>query len=219
MATFDLANTVKSVEYEEGHSPSDGLVVTKVTDGESDMVFNVGDTVTYTWIDAFDEEQTSTAEFIGTMSVTVSGKTQVFMVLEETILGTKVQVVVGLNPDDAPSTIIRTGASANFKAETFTVCFFPGTLIATPFGARKVEELVSGDLVVIGEYGAVPTTWIARMGEKFRKRLGIARAVPVKWTGRQTVSTRFGPAERLMPVRFAAGSLGGGGKPFCRIES
>ncbi|TBX27797.1 Hint domain-containing protein, partial [Nioella sediminis] len=33
---------------------------------------------------------------------------------------------------------------------------------------------------------------------------------PVKWIGRQTVSTRFGPAERLMPVRFAAGSLGDG---------
>jgi len=36
------------------------------------------------------------------------------------------------------------------------------------------------------------------------------RTVPVKWIGRQTVSTRFGPAERLMPVRFAAGSLGDG---------
>ena len=36
------------------------------------------------------------------------------------------------------------------------------------------------------------------------------RSVPVKWIGRQTVSTRFGPAERLMPVRFAAGALGQG---------
>ena len=34
--------------------------------------------------------------------------------------------------------------------------------------------------------------------------------VPIKWIGRQTVSTRFGRAERLMPVRFAAGSLGNG---------
>ena len=210
MATFDLANTVKSVEYEEGHTPTE-LVITKVTDGESDQVFNVGDIVTVTWVDAFGANQTFTPEFIGTLSVTVSGKTQVYMVLEDTIFGVKAQYVVGLGPDDAPSTIIRTGASANFKAETFTVCFFPGTLIATPFGERKVEELVSGDLVVIGESGAVPTTWIARMGDKFRKRLGIARIVPVKWVGRQTVSTCFGPAERLMPVRFAAGSLGGGG--------
>jgi hypothetical protein len=36
------------------------------------------------------------------------------------------------------------------------------------------------------------------------------KAVPVKWIGRQTVMTRFGPAERLMPVRFAAGCLGEG---------
>ncbi|MFV1877215.1 Hint domain-containing protein [Nioella sp.] len=34
--------------------------------------------------------------------------------------------------------------------------------------------------------------------------------VPIKWIGRQTVMTRFGPAERLMPVRFDAGSLGQG---------
>ena len=36
------------------------------------------------------------------------------------------------------------------------------------------------------------------------------RHCPVKWIGRQTVSTLFGPAERLMPVRFEAGSLGDG---------
>jgi len=36
------------------------------------------------------------------------------------------------------------------------------------------------------------------------------RTVPFKWIGRQVVSARFGPAERLMPVRFAAGSLGEG---------
>jgi hypothetical protein len=36
------------------------------------------------------------------------------------------------------------------------------------------------------------------------------RRVAVKWIGRQTVVTRFGPPERLMPVRFAAGSLSDG---------
>ena len=38
----------------------------------------------------------------------------------------------------------------------------------------------------------------------------------MKWIGRQTVSTFFGPAERLMPVRFAAGSLGEG-KPHSEL--
>ena len=34
--------------------------------------------------------------------------------------------------------------------------------------------------------------------------------IPVKWIGVQTVSTWFGPAERLLPVRVAAGALGNG---------
>lgn len=34
--------------------------------------------------------------------------------------------------------------------------------------------------------------------------------MPVKWIGRQAVSTHFRPADRLGLVRFAAGSLGDG---------
>ncbi|WP_146343808.1 Hint domain-containing protein [Falsiphaeobacter marinintestinus] len=67
-------------------------------------------------------------------------------------------------------------------------CFLPGTEIATPDGVALVEDLKIGD-PVLNMDGDV---------------------VPVKWIGRQTVSTRFGAAERLMPVRFAAGSLGNG---------
>ena len=107
---------------------------------------------------------------------------------------------VGLPRNSA--NIPQTLSEADLDKSDFTVCFFPGTLIATPSGERKVEELACGDLVLIGDSGAIPTTWF---GRKF------ARSVSVKWIGRQTVSTRFGPAERLMPVRFAAGSLGGGG--------
>ncbi|WP_164744710.1 Hint domain-containing protein, partial [Nioella ostreopsis] len=68
------------------------------------------------------------------------------------------------------------------------MCFCAGTRIATPTGCRAVEALAIGDRILTAE----------------------GRAVPVKWIGRQTVVTRFGPAERLMPVRFAAGSLGAG---------
>ena len=69
----------------------------------------------------------------------------------------------------------------------FTItCFCAGTLIATPLGETPVQDLRIGDLILTA----------------------CGRPVPVKWIGRQTVSTRFGPAERLMPVRFAAGSLG-----------
>jgi hypothetical protein len=70
----------------------------------------------------------------------------------------------------------------------FTVCFAEGALISTPLGERAVETLAIGEHVCCAD----------------------GREVPVKWVGRQIVSTRFGPAERLMPVRFAAGSLGNG---------
>ena len=80
------------------------------------------------------------------------------------------------------------GVPLNTTATTYTMCFTAGTRISTPDGERLVEDLRIGDSVATSE----------------------GRAVSVKWIGRQTVHTRFGPAERLMPVRFAAGSLGEG---------
>ena len=68
------------------------------------------------------------------------------------------------------------------------ICFAKGTLIATPEGARRVEDLAAGDMVMTAN----------------------GRAVPVKWIGHQTVSGRFSPIERRSPVRFLEGSLGEG---------
>lgn len=67
-------------------------------------------------------------------------------------------------------------------------CFLLGTLIATSRGEVRVEELKPGDLVLSAD----------------------GDAMPVRFLFRQTVATRFGPAERLQPVRLAAGSLGRG---------
>jgi hypothetical protein len=67
-------------------------------------------------------------------------------------------------------------------------CFLAGTLIAVPTGDVAIEDIAIGD-AVLGADG---------------------RAVPVRWIGRQTVSTRFRMAERLQPVRVKAGALGGG---------
>lgn len=77
------------------------------------------------------------------------------------------------------------GDTANGQA---ALCFCAGTGIATEEGETRVEDLAIGDHIRRADGGLVPVTWI----------------------GRQTVSTRFGPAERLMPVRFRAGSLGEG---------
>ncbi|WP_296707698.1 Hint domain-containing protein [Rhodoblastus sp.] len=92
--------------------------------------------------------------------------------------------------------------SADYSASTFAqaddghggtlvenvICFYPGTRIATPAGDVPVEALAAGDLVLTSE------------GE----------AAPVRWMGRQTVSTRFSDPLRVLPIRICAGALGEG---------
>ncbi|MGI3185807.1 Hint domain-containing protein [Nioella aestuarii] len=70
----------------------------------------------------------------------------------------------------------------------YQFCFAAGSLIATREGETAVEDLRMGDPILTED----------------------GRSVRVKWIGRQTVSPLFGLANRLMPVRFAAGSLGDG---------
>lgn len=74
------------------------------------------------------------------------------------------------------------------NAVAYPLCFAAGTLIATPTGEVAVETLQTGDLI------------LTAAGDP----------EPVRWLARQTVMTRFRPAERLLPVRFAAGALGHG---------
>jgi hypothetical protein len=71
--------------------------------------------------------------------------------------------------------------------EISVTCFCTGTRIATPDGHASVENLRVGDLV----------------------RLHDGRAVPVRWVGVQTVSRQFADPVRVLPVRIAAGALGG----------
>ncbi len=86
-----------------------------------------------------------------------------------------------------------TGAtfSAGFDGGTGTditvTCFCAGTRIATPGGNVPVEQLRIGDLVSLAN----------------------GNAAPVRWVGRQTVSTRFADPLRSLPVRIRAGALGG----------
>jgi len=72
--------------------------------------------------------------------------------------------------------------------EDAVFCFLRCTEIHTEAGPVAVEDLAIGDKVITAE----------------------GKTVPVKWIGYQTVSTRFVPAERLMPVRVKAGALGKG---------
>ncbi|NNM57986.1 Hint domain-containing protein [Acidocella sp.] len=68
------------------------------------------------------------------------------------------------------------------------ICFYPGTLIATPDGEKAVETLRAGDLVLTAA----------------------GKSAPVRWMGRQTVSTRFADPLRVLPIHIKAGALAEG---------
>ncbi|MGR3803899.1 Hint domain-containing protein [Marinibacterium profundimaris] len=72
-------------------------------------------------------------------------------------------------------------------AAPLPICFGAGTLIATPSGARAVEDLRPGDPVLTAD----------------------GRETAVKWVGRQVLSPRFA-GDRACPVRVAKGALGQG---------
>ena len=197
MAIWEVAGSTAWLSNRNLFSSSVSLV--KADDGNvGETTFTVNESVNLTFSG---NSQTFVGTYLGTL--TVDG------VAYPVVKWNNNWYAVGL--DRSTSGIPTRISDSDIVATTFTVCFFPGTLIATPSGERKVEELASGDSVLVGDSGAILATWF---GRKF------ARSVSVKWIGRQTVSTLFGTADRLMPVRFAAGSLGGwggGGKLFGRI--
>ena len=67
------------------------------------------------------------------------------------------------------------------------ICFTPGTRIATPEGARRIEDLREGDEVQTKDNGAQMIEWIGT---------------------RRMTGARLFAMPRLRPVRFRAGALG-----------
>ena len=85
--------------------------------------------------------------------------------------------------------LAKAGIPGGFGGAAGAVCFAAGTLIATLRGPVAVEAIRPGDRVLTRDRG-------------FR---------PLRWAGRQAVSAaRLAAAERLRPVRIAAGALGPG---------
>lgn len=77
-----------------------------------------------------------------------------------------------------------TSLTVDTKATT-AICFLAGTMITTPDGEVSVETLRAGDLVTTLE----------------------GHTVPVRWLGRQTISTRFADPLRVLPICIKAGAL------------
>lgn len=71
-----------------------------------------------------------------------------------------------------------------FASVTF-LCFYPGTMIATPSGDVAVETLSIGDLVLRQD----------------------GSAASVRWMGRNTASTFFGDSNKVLPIRIRKDAL------------
>ncbi len=75
----------------------------------------------------------------------------------------------------------------NARGQGGVICFTPGTLIATPKGQRRVEDLREGDWVLTRDNGAQPVEWIG---------------------ARRMTGARLFVMPHLRPVRIRAGALG-----------
>ncbi len=62
----------------------------------------------------------------------------------------------------------------DYVTESTTPCFARGTFIATPDGARKIEDLNPGDLVITRDNGAQPIRWVG-----VRSTIGTGDDAPV----------------------------------------
>lgn len=180
-------------------------------DGEADMQFSPGETISleFVFYDPDDDEMIDTSaiynitfQFEGTIEY--GGMTlPVFNRLDPVpddypgnlidsttayiIVDPRTPIESGIDVENAPNIDTAfTIDGGDITQQNFTVCFLGGTLIDTPAGPRAVEELRIGDPILTAE----------------------GRIVPVKWVGRQTTLTRFGPAAGRAPIRVAAGALG-----------
>jgi Ca2+-binding RTX toxin-like protein len=82
-----------------------------------------------------------------------------------------------------------TGTTTYTNIEEFHICFTPGSLIATPQGARLVEELAPGDRVITRDNGIQE----------------------LAWTGSKTLTPHaLARAPHLRPILIRAGALGNG---------
>jgi len=125
------------------------------------------------------------------------------------------------DPDDANGGLTGTvtlldGTVVNFANIENIICFVPGTLIATPRGLRKIEDLTVGDPVITQDNGIQRVGWIGKTTVAGTDRFAPVRFKQSIWpgaTGDLTVSPQhrmlfkgyraellFGQSEVLVPA-------------------
>jgi hypothetical protein len=107
-----------------------------------------------------------------------------------------------ITAEGLPGSITVKGATAAELKDGVSVevaCYLRGTMILTPQGERRIEDLSIGDKVITAQ--------------------GASR--PIRWIGSRSFATRFlKPGSRLLPVTIKAGALGEGadGAPIPRRD-
>ncbi|MFC4214950.1 Hint domain-containing protein [Pseudophaeobacter arcticus] len=99
------------------------------------------------------------------------------------------------NPENGTVTFLDAGGAVTGTAEFYEIenvivpCFTPGTLIATPEGERRVEDLGVGDRIITRDNGIQA----------------------IRWLGKRTLATaELKAAEHLQPILIREGALGNG---------
>ncbi len=123
---------------------------------------------------------TVTVNVPGTGNVTYTGTT--FYLADGSRVFTPTDGQVLQQGTFVSSSFVTTQGPLDVGTDLGPPCFTAGTLIATPAGARPVQDLHPGDLVETVDHGARP----------------------LRWVGRTTVAAMGAAA----PIRFAAGVLG-----------
>ena len=118
-----------------------------------------------------------------TLSETYNSSTGVLTVTDINS-GASLNLNLGLTGGDPASYLTVSGSTGEL---TLTLCFYPGTALATPSGEIKVEDIVAGDLLMTAN-----------------------GAKPVRWIGQSHIHTGFADPLRSLPIRIRQGALGGG---------
>ncbi|MGI3186947.1 Hint domain-containing protein [Nioella aestuarii] len=176
--------TINGTEGDAGSSLNwTNTVVHGVGGADSDNNYNIGDPGEDGYLHVGVDYFVSAPFYFTGYTITSSG-------VEYGVFSDGTTYLVPLPQDGTTQNIIPSSGTTNvYQSQALAyLCFAAGTMISTPMGERAVEGLQIGDEVLTAE----------------------GLAVEVKWIGRQSVKTRFGAADRLRLVRFAAGSLGNG---------
>jgi len=126
-------------------------------------------------------------DYYNTPSTPFSGYTVTVSGVEYPIFESGSIFAIMLDQPGSTQTLIGTSGTSNAYQSSATtyMCFGAGSMITTPAGGQKVEQLAIGDLVLTAT----------------------GKTVPVKWIGGQTLN-KWRHGAHMQPVRICAGALG-----------